>query len=70
MVLCSGPPNAVQTGSGSLFIENMAAGMGDQTFHGGQIFTGCPTVFIGGAPMTLHGRRMSVLGESDTGFAS
>jgi uncharacterized Zn-binding protein involved in type VI secretion len=54
-VLCPGPPNAVRTGSGSVFIEKMpAARMGDQTFHGGQVFTGCPTVFIGGAPVSVE----------------
>jgi uncharacterized Zn-binding protein involved in type VI secretion len=49
MAACSGPPDAIISGSGSVLIGGMpAARVGDNTAHGGTIIAGCPTVLIGG----------------------
>jgi uncharacterized Zn-binding protein involved in type VI secretion len=49
MATCTGPPDSIAMGSGTVFIGGMpAARMGDVTAHGGTIVAGCPTVLIGG----------------------
>jgi len=49
MCTCTGPPDTVIKGSGTVMIGGMpAARMGDSTAHGGSIVAGCPTVMIGG----------------------
>ena len=49
MCVCTGPPDTIAAGSGTVFINNMpAAGMGDSTSHGGSIVLGCATVMVGG----------------------
>jgi uncharacterized Zn-binding protein involved in type VI secretion len=46
---CSGPPDTISAGSGTVNIGGAAAArMGDSTAHGGSIILGCPTVMIGG----------------------
>ena len=47
MLTCTGPPDAIVTGSSTVMIGGMpAARMGDSTAHGGIIIAGCPTVII------------------------
>jgi uncharacterized Zn-binding protein involved in type VI secretion len=47
--VCTGPPDTIATGSGSVLIGGKpAARQGDSTAHGGVIVAGCPTVMIGG----------------------
>lgn len=49
MAICTGPPDTIIQGSGTVLIEGMpAARMGDMTSHGGSIVAGLPTVMIGG----------------------
>jgi uncharacterized Zn-binding protein involved in type VI secretion len=49
MLICSGPPDTIAAGSGTVMIGGMpAARMGDSTAHGGVIVVGCATVIIGG----------------------
>jgi uncharacterized Zn-binding protein involved in type VI secretion len=49
MLTCTGPPDTVAAGSGTVTIGSMpAARLGDQTAHGGSIILGCFTVMIGG----------------------
>jgi uncharacterized Zn-binding protein involved in type VI secretion len=49
MLTCTGPPDVVVKGSGTVLIGGMpAARLGDSTAHGGSIVLGCPTVMIGG----------------------
>jgi uncharacterized Zn-binding protein involved in type VI secretion len=49
MLTCTGPPDAVIKGSGTVMIGGMpAARLGDSTAHGGSIVLGCFTVMIGG----------------------
>lgn len=46
---CAGPPDMIQRGSSSVFINKKAAArQGDPTVHGGMITGGCPNVIIGG----------------------
>ncbi len=46
---CTGPPDSIVMGSGTVLINNKpAARMGDSTAHGGSIIIGLPTVLIGG----------------------
>jgi uncharacterized Zn-binding protein involved in type VI secretion len=47
--LCTGPPDTIVAGSGTVLIGGSpAARMGDSTAHGGTILGGEPTVIIGG----------------------
>jgi uncharacterized Zn-binding protein involved in type VI secretion len=47
MLVCTGPPDTISAGSGTVNIGGMAAArMGDSTAHGGVIILGCPTVNI------------------------
>ena len=47
--VCAGAPDALTTGSSSVFIAGKSAvRMGDPTAHGGTVTIGCPTVMIGG----------------------
>ena len=47
-LICTGPPDSIGQGSGSVFINGKpAARQGDSTNHGGKIVTGNPTVLIG-----------------------
>jgi uncharacterized Zn-binding protein involved in type VI secretion len=49
MLVCTGPPDSIVKGSGTVMIGGMpAARQGDTTAHGGSIVIGCPTVMIGG----------------------
>jgi uncharacterized Zn-binding protein involved in type VI secretion len=49
LAVCVGPPDAIVTGSATVFIAGLpAARMGDTTAHGGTIVLGSPTVMIGG----------------------
>jgi uncharacterized Zn-binding protein involved in type VI secretion len=49
MLTCTGPPDTVIKGSGTVMIAGMpAARLGDSTAHGGSIILGCFTVLIGG----------------------
>ena len=49
MLTCTGPPDTVIKGSGTVMIGGMpAARLGDSTAHGGSIIVGCFTVMIGG----------------------
>jgi uncharacterized Zn-binding protein involved in type VI secretion len=49
MATCTGPPDIIIVGSGTVQIEYMpAARLGDPTAHGGVIVSGEPTVDIGG----------------------
>lgn len=49
LVICSGPPAQIISGSSSVFIEGKpAVRMGDFTNHGGQLIMGSTNVFIGG----------------------
>jgi uncharacterized Zn-binding protein involved in type VI secretion len=49
MLTCTGPPDVVAAGSGTVKIGKLpAARLGDQTAHGGAIILGCFTVMIGG----------------------
>jgi uncharacterized Zn-binding protein involved in type VI secretion len=49
MATCTGPPDSIVKGSGTVFIGSRpAARQGDNTAHGGVITAGCPTVIIGG----------------------
>lgn len=46
--LCVGPPDAILTGSSSVYFGGKpAARVGDTTVHGGTIMTGFPGVMIG-----------------------
>jgi uncharacterized Zn-binding protein involved in type VI secretion len=46
---CTGPPDSVVAGSGTVKIGGKAAArLGDSTSHGGTIVAGCATVLIGG----------------------
>lgn len=46
---CAGPPDVIQRGSSSVFINKKAAArQGDPTAHGGIITGGCRNVIIGG----------------------
>jgi uncharacterized Zn-binding protein involved in type VI secretion len=46
---CAGPPDIIQRGSITVFInQKQAARQGDPTAHGGIIAGGCPNVIIGG----------------------
>jgi uncharacterized Zn-binding protein involved in type VI secretion len=48
MAVCTGPPDTIAAGSGTVLIGGMpAARMGDSTAHGGTIILGCFTVLIG-----------------------
>lgn len=48
ILTCTGPPDVITTGSGTVYICNKpAARMGDTTAHGGTIVSGCTTVLIG-----------------------
>jgi uncharacterized Zn-binding protein involved in type VI secretion len=47
MLTCTGPPDTIVAGSGTVMIGGMpAARMGDSTAHGGTIVAGFPTVNI------------------------
>jgi uncharacterized Zn-binding protein involved in type VI secretion len=49
MLTCTGPPDRVAAGCGTVLIGKLpAARRGDQTEHGGSIVLGCFTVMIGG----------------------
>jgi uncharacterized Zn-binding protein involved in type VI secretion len=49
LLICTGPPDTIVKGSGTVFIGGKpAARQGDQTAHGGVIVGGLPTVQIGG----------------------
>ena len=49
MCVCTGPPDTIVKGSGTVLIGGRpAARMGDSTAHGGVIVQGLPTVMIGG----------------------
>ena len=49
MLVCVGPPDSINSGSGSVKINGKpAARMGDDSSHGGKIVVGNPTVLIGG----------------------
>lgn len=49
LLVCSGPPDTIVSGSSSVLIAGMpAARVGDNTAHGGTIVMGCFTVLIGG----------------------
>lgn len=49
MLICVGPPDAIEMGSTSVLIGGVpAARMGDPTVHGGEIVVGAFTVIIGG----------------------
>ncbi|MDT7828244.1 PAAR domain-containing protein [Pricia sp. S334] len=49
MCVCTGPPDTIVKGSGTVLIGGRpAARMGDSTAHGGVIVQGMPTVMIGG----------------------
>lgn len=49
MLICTGPPDTIATGSTTVMIGGMpAARLGDVTAHGGTIVVGCSTVVIGG----------------------
>jgi uncharacterized Zn-binding protein involved in type VI secretion len=49
MCTCTGPPDTIAQGSGTVMIGGKpAARMGDATAHGGVIIIGCATVNIGG----------------------
>jgi uncharacterized Zn-binding protein involved in type VI secretion len=49
MAVCTGPPDTIASGSGTVLIGGMpAARLGDSTAHGGVIAAGCATVMIGG----------------------
>jgi uncharacterized Zn-binding protein involved in type VI secretion len=49
MLVCTGPPDTITTGSSTVMIGGMpAARVGDPTAHGGVIVLGCFTVLIGG----------------------
>ncbi len=49
MAACTGPPDAIASGSTTVTIGGMpAARVGDVTVHGGVIVAGSPTVEIGG----------------------
>ena len=49
MLVCTGPPDTIIKGSGTVFIGGKpAARQGDLTSHGGVIVAGLPTVQIGG----------------------
>ena len=49
MCTCTGPPDTVVAGSGSVLIGGMAAArLGDSTAHGGSLVVGEFTVLIGG----------------------
>lgn len=49
MCVCTGPPDSISKGSGTVKIGGKAAArQGDSTAHGGVIVAGCPTVIIGG----------------------
>ena len=46
---CAGPPDIIQQGSRTVFINKKAAArQGDPTAHGGMITSGCQNVIIGG----------------------
>ena len=46
---CTGPPDTIVKGSGTVLIgSKQAARQGDTTAHGGSITLGCTTVLIGG----------------------
>ena len=46
--ICTGPPDSIASGSGTVLIENRpAARQGDPTVHGGVIVSGESTVLIG-----------------------
>lgn len=48
MCACTGPPDTIVKGSGTVFITGKpAVRMGDTTAHGGVIVKGDPTVMIG-----------------------
>ena len=48
MATCTGPPDSIAAGSGTVLIGKMpAARMGDSTSHGGSIVAGLTTVLIG-----------------------
>jgi len=49
MCKCAGgPPDQIQSGSGSVYIGGRpAARQNDLTLHGGKITVGCPSVIIG-----------------------
>ncbi len=60
--VCSGPPDFIVTGSGTVMIDGLpAARSGDRTMHqpAGTVITGCDTVDIGGPTVgvTLGGTR-------------
>jgi uncharacterized Zn-binding protein involved in type VI secretion len=47
MLICTGPPDTIITGSATVLIGGMpAARMGDSTAHGGVIIMGYPNVII------------------------
>lgn len=47
--VCTGPPDAIITGSMTVLLNNKpAARLGDSTAHGGTIISGMPSVLIGG----------------------
>lgn len=49
MCVCTGPPDTIIAGSGTVLIGGKpAARLGDSTAHGGTIVAGSPTVIIGG----------------------
>ncbi len=49
MCVCVGPQDTIIKGSSTVTIGGKpAARMDDPTKHGGKIFSGCPTVIIGG----------------------
>jgi uncharacterized Zn-binding protein involved in type VI secretion len=49
MLACTGPPDTIAAGSGTVMIGGSpAARQGDSTAHGGTIILGCATVMIGG----------------------
>lgn len=48
LATCVGPPDTIVLGSFTVLIVGLpAARLGDETDHGGNIVSGCPTVLIG-----------------------